>query len=312
METKRLSIVVPVFNEEEILPQFYQRTSAAMVSIPHEILFLDDGSSDRSWQIISELSRKDSRVRGLSFSRNFGHQAALTAGLEHATGDAVVLIDADLQDPPELIPQMVQKWLEGYDVVYGVRTHRKGETFFKKITATIFYQLLRKTSPVDIPLETGDFRLMSRRVVDGLNHMPERVRFLRGLSSWVGFRQTGIPYDRDERSAGVTKFPLFRMLKFASDGVTSFSIVPLQLASYLGLLATTISLVIGIWTLLTHFLNHDVVRGWPSLMIGMTFLGGIQLLMIGIIGEYIGRIYEEVKQRPFYLIKEQAGSSEKR
>ena len=307
MDNLTLSIVAPVYNEEHVLRKFYDRVSAALQGAAYEILFLDDGSRDRSWEIIADLALRDARVRGLSFSRNFGHQAALTAGLEHASGKAVILIDADLQDPPELIPQMVKKWEEGHDVVYGVRSQRKGETFFKKATATLFYRLLRRTSPVDIPLEAGDFRLMSRKVVEALNQMPERVRFLRGLSSWVGFRQTGIAYERDERHAGVSKFPFFRMLRFASDGVTSFSIVPLQLASYLGLTATAVSLLIAIWTLLTHFLNHQVVRGWPSLMIGITFMGGVQLLMIGIIGEYIGRIYEEVKQRPFYLIKERVG-----
>jgi len=301
MSSIQISVVAPVFNEEILLRDFYKRTAAALKDYAFEILLVDDGSRDTSWQIIAELSQKDPRVKGIGFSRNFGHQAALTAGLEHAAGEAIVLIDSDLQDPPEVIVDMIRKWQEGFDVVYGMRSERQGETWFKKTTASMFYKLLRKSSRMDIPLETGDFRLMSRAVVQALNQLPERVRFLRGLSSWVGYRQTGIAYKRDKRAAGETKFPFFRMLTFAFDGISSFSSIPLQLASYLGLASTALAFVTLAYSLFIRMFSNEVVKGWTSLMIGIFFMGGIQLLMIGVIGEYIGRIYEEVKRRPLYL-----------
>jgi polyisoprenyl-phosphate glycosyltransferase len=310
MSSVQISVVAPVFNEEALLRDFYKRTAAALKDYSFEILLVDDGSRDLSWQIISELSQKDSRVKGIGFSRNFGHQAALTAGLEHAAGEAIVLIDSDLQDPPEVIVDMIRKWQEGFDVVYGMRGERQGETWFKKITATLFYRLLRKSSRVHIPVETGDFRLMSRAVVDALNQLPERVRFLRGLSSWVGYRQTGISYKRDPRSAGETKFPFLKMLTFAFDGISSFSSTPLQVASFLGIVSTGIAFLLLVYSLLIRMFSDAVVKGWTSLMFGIFFMGGIQLLMIGVIGEYVGRIYEEVKRRPLYLANRFSGFTE--
>ena len=305
-----ISIAAPVYNEEELLPLFYQRIANVLRDYAFEIVFVDDGSRDRSWSVIEQIAQKDPRVKGVRFSRNFGHQPALTAGLEHASGEVVVLIDSDLQDPPELILDMIQKWQEGFDVVYAIRSERKGETWFKKITATYFYRFLRHSSRLDIPLETGDFRLMSREVVQALSRLPERVRFLRGLSSWVGFKQTGIPYTRDKREAGSTKFPLFKMLKFAFDGISSFSLMPLQFATYLGMAATFLSFVILVYSLVIRFFVASVVPGWASLMTAIVFMGGVQLMMIGIIGEYVGRIYEEVKHRPMYIVGERIGLSE--
>ncbi len=301
MSQVEISVIAPVYNEEILLPDFYKRTASALKDHSFEIILVDDGSKDTSWQIIADICKKDPRVKGIGFSRNFGHQSALTAGLENASGEAIVLIDSDLQDPPEVILDMIKKWKEGFDVVYGMRSEREGETAFKKFTASMFYKLLRKSSRMDIPLETGDFRLMSRPVVKALNDLPERVRFLRGLSTWVGYRQTGISYKRDPRTAGVTKFPFFKMLKFAFDGISSFSFIPLQMASYLGLASTVIAFLLMIYSVYVRLFSDTAVRGWASLMVSIFFIGGIQLLMIGVIGEYVGRIYEEVKRRPLYL-----------
>jgi dolichol-phosphate mannosyltransferase len=303
-----LSIVVPVFNEEKVLREFYKRTAATLVNCRFEILFVNDGSQDASWQIVEELAKTDSKVIGISLTRNFGHQAALTAGLEHANGDAIVTIDCDLQDPPELILSMVQTWQEGYDVVYGTRSERKGESVFKKATAYTFYKLFRKASKIEIPIEAGDFRLLSRNVVDVLNRIPERIRFLRALTSWAGFKQIGISYSRDARFAGETKYSLVKMVKLAFDGLTSFSSLPLQMASYLGLTVTAIAFLVGLYSLYIRIFTQTAVKGWTSLLTVMIFLGGVQLLMIGVIGEYIGRIYEEVKHRPIYLIQKTIGS----
>lgn len=307
-----ISIVVPVFNEEKVLREFHKRTAQALSVHRFEILFVNDGSTDGSWEIIQDLTKADARVAGLSLSRNFGHQAALTAGLEHAQGDAVVLMDADLQDPPEVIPGMIQKWQAGYDVVYGIRSKRKGESLFKKFTASVFYRIFRGATSVPVSLEAGDFRLLSRKVVDVLNQTPERIRFLRALTSWVGFNQTAVPYVRDPRFAGKSKYPLFKMLKFAFDGLTSFSSLPLQLASYLGFAVTTVAFLVALYSLYVRLFTQTAVRGWTSLLIVVIFLGGVQLLMIGIIGEYIGRIYEEVKRRPLYLLKEKVGARQER
>src|SRR3989338_2340019 len=228
IENALISVVAPVLNEQRIIKEFYDRVVKTFGSSHFELVFVDDGSTDASWKIISEIAKTDLRVCALKLSRNFGHQAALTAGLEHSKGDAVILIDSDLQDPPEVIPEMIKKWKDGFDVVYGVRLERKGEGFFKKVTATIFYKLIRKVSNINVPLEVGDFRLLSRNVVNILNNIPEKIRFLRGLASWVGFKQTGVTYLRDQRFAGHTKFSVFRMVKFAFDGITSFSTAPLQ------------------------------------------------------------------------------------
>ncbi len=306
-----ISIVVPVFNEEEVLPELYRRISQVMDELgePWELILVDDGSKDRSAEVIRELHDKDSRVKGVSFSRNFGFQEAVTAGLVHAGGDAVVLTDADLQDPPEVIPDMIALWREGFDVVFGVRIHREGETWFKKITAKIFYRTIHRITSVDIPLDTGDFRLIDRRVVDALIKMPERNRFLRGMVPWVGFRQVGLPYQRQARYAGQAKFTSIRkMLPFALDAITSFSYVPLQLATFLGFIIAGISLVaIIIVIALRLFGQHQELTGQATTLVAVLFLGGVQLISLGIIGEYLGRIYDEVKGRPLYLIDQKWG-----
>ena len=307
-----ISVVVPVFNEEGVLKEFYARTIAALSSCHFLLLFIDDGSSDSSWKIVQELAGNDARVRGISLSRNFGHQAALTAGLEHAEGDAVVTIDCDLQDPPEVIPQMIEKWKEGYDVVLGKRFERKGESAFKKITARLFYHLFRRLTRMDMSVETGDFRLLSRNVVNVLNQIPERIRFLRALTTWAGYKQVIVSYSRDKRFAGETKYPLFKMVRLAVDGLTSFSSAPLQLASFLGFAVTTVAFLVGLYSLYIRIFTQTAVKGWTSTLIITIFLGGIQLVMIGIIGEYIARIYEEVKRRPIYLIQEKIGGRAQR
>lgn len=302
-----VSIVAPVFNEAQGLEAFIKRLTDALSHHRFELLFVDDGSQDTSWEVIQGMTRRDSRIRSLRFSRNFGHQAAISAGLEHARGDVVVIIDSDLQDPPEVIGPMIEKWQEGYDVVYGIRSDRQGEGLFKKMTATIFYRLFRRLSHIEAPLEAGDFRLLSRAVVDVLIGMPERVRFMRGLVSWVGFRQTGVSYSREKRFVGESKYPLWRMLRFALDGFTSFSSTPLQMAIYLGLAVTLIAFLLALYSLYIRLFTDTAVKGWTSILIAITFLGGIQLVMIGVIGEYIGRIYQEVKHRPLYLIREKSG-----
>ncbi len=302
-----ISVVVPVFNEAEVLGAFYSRTAAALSSYPFNLIFVDDGSTDESWEIVQTFAKKDHRVTGISLSRNFGHQAALTAGLEQAEGDAVVTLDCDLQDPPEVIPQLINKWREGYEVVVAKRSERKGDSAFKRGTAFLFYALFRRVTRMDMAMEGGDFRLLSRNVVNVLNQIPERIRFLRALSTWAGFKQTAVTYSRDKRYAGETKYPLFKMIRLALDGLTSFSSAPLQLASFLGFTVTTIAFLIGLYSLYIRIFTPTAVKGWTSILIVTIFLGGIQLVMIGIIGEYIARIYEEVKRRPIYLVREKIG-----
>ena len=309
-----ISIVIPVFNEEEVLPELYRRTRQAMEEVdePWELILVDDGSQDRSAEIIAQLNHEDPRVKGLSFSRNFGFQEAVTAGLAHAAGDAVVLSDADLQDPPEVIPQMIDRWREGNEVVFGVRANREGETWFKKSTAKIFYRTIHRITSVDIPLDTGDFRLMDRRVVDAILRMPERNRFLRGMVPWVGFRQSGLPYERQARFAGDSKFKSVRqMLPFALDAITSFSYFPLQLATYLGFVVASISLIaIVVVISLRLFGRQQELTGQATTLVAVLFLGGVQLISLGIIGEYLGRIYDEVKGRPLYLVNKKWGLKE--
>jgi glycosyltransferase involved in cell wall biosynthesis len=301
-----ISIVAPVYNEEEVLPELYRRVRAVMEATGEtwELLLVNDGSRDRSAEIIAELHEADSRVAGVSFSRNFGFQIAVTAGLDHAQGDAVILTDADLQDPPEIYPQMIAKWREGYDVVYGIRSSREGETWFKLLTAKLFYRLIYRITSVDIPLDTGDFRLIDRRVVEAVRHMKERNRFLRGMIPWVGYRQTGIKYERVARFAGDSKFSSVRkMLPFAVDAVTSFSYFPLRIATYLGFIIAVISgLAILTVILLRLFGPHTPLLGQATTLVAVLFLGGVQLISLGIIGEYLGRIYDEVKGRPLYLV----------
>lgn len=312
--TPTVSILAPVFNEEPVLPELYRRVRTVMDSTPYswELVLVNDGSRDQSAAVIKRLNEQDERVKGLSFSRNFGFQVAVTAGLDFARGQAVILADADLQDPPEIFPKMIEKWQEGYDVVYGVRSSREGETWFKVLTAKLFYRLIYRITEVEIPLDTGDFRLMDRRVVNAVRRMPERNRFLRGMVPWIGFRQTGIPYERRARYAGESKFSSVRqMLPFAIDAITSFSYLPLQLATYMGFgLAAASLIAIFVVVALRLFGPSTPLLGQATTLVVVLFLGGVQLISLGIIGEYLGRIYDEVKGRPLYLIDEMYGFGE--
>ncbi len=307
-----ISIVAPVYNEEAILRELYRRTRTTMESlgVSWELILVNDGSYDRSLEIMQELHSQDPRVCVIDFSRNFGHQIAITAGTDYARGDAVVIIDADLQDPPSLIADMVAKWREGYEVVYAVRKQRKGETWFKLFTARLFYRLINRITGFEVPVDTGDFRLMDRKVVDALRAMREHHRFMRGLSVWVGFRQTGVEYVREERYAGETKYPFRKMLRFALDGITAFSHVPLQLATYLGFIIAGISVLGIIATIILRMSGSQAFYGQASTLVTVLFLGGIQLISLGIIGEYLGRIYNEVKQRPLYVVRDTLGFEE--
>jgi glycosyltransferase involved in cell wall biosynthesis len=305
-----LSVIVPCLNEEEALRGTHERLTATLEQLPakFEIIYVDDGSTDATLEVLRELQAYDSRVRVVRFSRNFGHQMAITAGLEHAAGDAVVIIDADLQDPPETIVDFFRKWQEGYDVVYGVRTEREGETAFKLWTAKLFYRFMTRLSDTQIPLDTGDFRLMDRRVLNVLLGMPERDRFVRGMVSWLGFSQVAVPYRREARIAGVTKFSFFKMLRFALDGIFSFSIVPLRVATWTGFITSFLAILGIVLVSLEHFLGVEgLVKGWTSTMFAVLFIGGVQLICMGIIGEYIGRIYGESKHRPLYVVREILG-----
>jgi dolichol-phosphate mannosyltransferase len=309
-----LSVVVPCFNEQEVIRNTNKELVALLASLPlrFEIIYVDDGSTDLSSEILRELATRDERVRIIRLSRNFGHQMAITAGLEFAAGDAVVVIDADLQDPPKVIADFVNKWMTGYDVVYGVRSDRDGESPFKLWTAKLFYRVISHVSDTNLPLDSGDFRLLDRRVVDALLSMPERDRFVRGMVSWLGFSQAAVPYRRAPRFAGTTKYPLRKMLKFAADGIASFSIVPLRIAAWLGFFVSGLSLVGIIVVLLERYLHvWGLVRGWSSTVIAILFMGGVQLMCLGIIGEYVGRIYGEAKRRPLYIVRERIGFASK-
>ncbi len=308
----KLSIIVPVLNEEAVIPELHSRLLEAVhpTGLGYEIIYVDDGSSDGSLLLLEKLANDDHRVKILSFSRNFGHQNAVTAGLENCSGDAAVIIDADLQDPPSLIPVMAEKWKEGYEVVYAVRRKREGETLFKKATAAFFYRFLGKMSEVSIPLDTGDFRLMDRKVIEALKQMPESNRFLRGMVAWTGFRQTGVEYDRDTRFAGKTKYPLRKMLRFAFNGITSFSSTPLIYVFYLGLIITILTFVGMLYVLGLKFFTDRTIQGWTSLILVTSLFGGIQLISVGVIGLYISRIADEVKHRPKYLLKKKVNLDE--
>jgi dolichol-phosphate mannosyltransferase len=303
------SIVIPVYNEAEVLPALYDRLTRVLEGLvePSEIIFVNDGSQDNSTLLLRDFQARDKRVKFLSFSRNFGHQIAITAGLDYSSGQAAVVMDADLQDPPEVIPQLIEQWRKGYDVVFAVRAKRQGEGLFKRATAAIFYRLFRHITATEIPLDAGDFRLMSRRAVVALQSIRERNRFIRGLAGWIGFRQTSVTFVRDMRQAGETKYPLKKMLRFAFNGLMSFSLVPLQLASYLGFLISSIGFFYIVYAIGLKLFTDRVVLGWTSVMVAVLFLGGVQLISLGIIGEYIGRIYEEVKQRPLYVVDEAKG-----
>jgi dolichol-phosphate mannosyltransferase len=302
----RYSIVVPVFNEEEVIAHTYQRLTQVMQGLnePYEILFVNDGSRDNTYVQLEQFEAQDDAVRVLDFSRNFGHQVAITAGMDHAVGQAIVVIDADLQDPPELIVAMISKWKAGYDVVYAKRVSRKGETWFKKQSAALFYRVLHRLSDIDIPLDTGDFRLIDRQVADQLKAIREKSRFVRGLVSWVGFRQTAVEYERDERLYGVTKYPLKKMIKLSLDGMTSFSIKPLKITSYLGILSSIAGFIYMLYVLYLRFFTEHTIAGWTSAIIVQLFFNGVILIMLGIIGEYVGRIHDESKDRPIYILRE--------
>ena len=300
------SVVAPVYNESGSLMEFYRRTSSVLESTGEswELILIDDGSQDGSTEIIRQLAKEDEHVRPVIFARNFGHQIAVTAGLDYSRGKAVTIIDSDLQDPPEVILDLVAKWREGYEVVFAVRAEREGETAFKLWTASLFYRVIYKITDVKIPMDTGDFRLMDRRVVDVMNRMREHHRFLRGMSAWVGFKQVGVPYKRMARFAGSTKYPFRKMLKLALTAITGFSYLPLQVATILGFIAAGLSLVAAIVVIIMRAVTGAAFLGQASTLIAVLFLGGVQLISLGILGEYIGRIYDEVKGRPLYIVRE--------
>lgn len=304
-----LSVVIPVFNEEEVLMSSYERLVAVMrrLTANFELIFVNDGSTDGTRSILNHLRELDAHVRVIHFSRNFGHQIAITAGVDYASGAGVVVIDADLQDPPELIPAMVEKWRAGYQVVYAKRLIRKGESFFKKFSAKVFYRALEKLSDTPIPVDTGDFRLMDRKVCRALRQVEEKNPFVRGQVSWLGFKQTEIEYERDERLYGTTKYPLRKMIKLSIDGITSFSYLPLKLATYLGVTVAACGFFYMFFALFQKLFTTATVPGWASIVIIQLIFFGIVLLVLGMIGEYIGRMYEEVKHRPLYVIDEASG-----
>jgi polyisoprenyl-phosphate glycosyltransferase len=310
-EGPTISVVVPCFNEQDGINACHERLTSVLIHLgsSYEIIYVDDGSTDQTPSILSRLETRDKHVVVLQLSRNFGHQQAVTAGLDASSGLATVIIDSDLQDPPELIPEMVALWRNGYQVVYGVRSTREGETLFKLWTAQLFYRAINKLSDVSIPLDTGDFRLLDRCVVDALGRMPERHRLLRAMSGWAGFNQIGIPYKRAPRYAGETKYPLGKMLSLATDGIVSFSVVPLRLVTLTGFVSAGLAFLGIIYSLCVRLFTHSWVRGWAISFIGMLFLAGVQLLSLGILGEYIGRIYTESKQRPLYLLRDKLATS---
>lgn len=300
------SIIAPIYNEEESLPELYRRVSEVMdqTNEPWELVLINDGSKDRSAEIIREMAAKDRRIRPVIFARNFGHQIAVTAGLDYSRGQAVVIIDADLQDPPELILEMIQKWKEGWEVVYAVRKEREGESWFKLFTASLFYRMIYRITDVKIPLDTGDFRLMDRKVVNVMNTMREKHRFLRGMSAWVGFKQTGVTYNRAARFAGETKYPFKKMFRLALNAITGFSYFPLQVATYIGFIAAAIAIIAIPVVIILRATGEHPLLGQATTLLAVLFLGGVQLISLGILGEYIGRIYDEVKGRPLYVVSE--------
>ncbi|NMC54692.1 MAG: glycosyltransferase family 2 protein [Chloroflexi bacterium] len=298
------SIIAPVFNERENLPALRERVSEVMnqTGEPWELILVDDGSKDGSTDIIRQMGKEDEHVRPVIFARNFGHQIAVTAGLDYSRGKAVVIIDSDLQDPPEVILDLIAKWREGYEVVYAVRAEREGETWFKMFTASLFYRIIYRITDVDIPLDTGDFRLLDRQVVNVMNSMRERHRFLRGMSAWVGFRQIGVAYKRRARMAGETKYPFKKMLRLALNAITGFSYFPLQVATYMGFFSAGVSILAIPVVVIMRLMGDQAFLGQASTLISVLFLGGVQLISLGILGEYIGRIYDEVKGRPLYIV----------
>lgn len=302
------SIVIPIYNEEENLPELQARLIAATAHLdqPFEVILVDDGSKDRSYELMSRIHQQDPRFKIVRLSRNFGHQVAISAGMDSVSGDATLILDGDLQDPPELIASLVAKWKEGFEVVYAIRTKRK-EGLLKRFAYALFYRFLRKVSAIEIPLDSGDFCLMDKRVVNAVQSLPERMRFVRGLRSWVGFRQVGVPYERDHRFAGASKYTFRMLLGFAYDGIFSHTTAPLRVSVYIGFIIALFAIMGGMFVIYEK-LSHDIpIAGWSSTIVVITFLGGIGLFTLGIIGEYISRIYEEVKQRPLYIVRERLG-----
>lgn len=307
-DTPRLSVILPIFNEEQSLPSLYQRLSQVLQSSKdeYELIFVNDGSADRSAELLEDLAKHDPRVRVVALSRNFGHQVALSAGLDHSRGRAVAIMDADLQDPPEVLLGFIEKWRQGYAVVYAVRKHRK-EGFLKRSAYALFYRTFQSMAEIEVPLDAGDFCLLDRRVVDILVALPEHHRFLRGLRSWVGFKQIGIEYDRDERYGGQSKYSLRKLVQLALSGYVGFSLLPLRAATWCGFLSAGIGFLLILWALITRFMEIPSPHGWTSTIAAILFVGGVQLLMLGIIGEYLGRVYDEVRQRPLYLVQSRSG-----
>ncbi len=306
----KLSVVVPMYFEEDVAQECHARLSAAVDEYDYELIYVNDGSTDKTLPILKDIADENKKVKVLSFSRNFGHQAAVTAGVKHASGDCIVIIDADLQDPPELIPDMVELWKQGYEVVYAKRKKRKGESFFKRVTAKAFYRILGSLTDTDIPTDTGDFRLIDKKVAQSFNAMGEHNRFIRGMVAWLGYKQTPIEYVRDERYAGETKYPLRKMLKLAFDGIMSFSVKPIKMVTNLGAVTLLFSLGVIIYVLVSKFTGNAVSSGWASTMIVITMLSGVQLLSLGVVGGYISRIYEESRGRPIYLVSEKINFDE--
>ncbi|OUJ73446.1 glycosyltransferase family 2 protein [Hymenobacter crusticola] len=303
-----LSVVIPIYNEESNIGELYERLLRVLEPMPlaggFELIFINDGSRDQSLPLLLNLASRDARVRYIDFSRNFGHQIAVTAGLDRAQGQAVVIIDADLQDPPELLPALYQKLHEGYEVVYAKRRSRQGENVAKKLTARLFYRILANITHISIPVDTGDFRIISRKVVEGLRMMPEQNKFIRGQISWIGYRQTFVEYDRAGRAGGTTGYTYRKMIHLALDGITAFSDAPLKVATIGGFVVSGIAFLVGLYTLYSRFVTHDYQPGWPSLMVSILFLGGVQLISVGIIGEYIARLNANVRQRPLYIVSD--------
>ena len=312
---KKVSLVIPMYYEEEVAEECYRRVNKVLNELEnyeHEIIFINDGSKDKTLEILETIAREDENVKIISFSRNFGHQAAVTAGLKEVSGDVIAIIDADLQDPPELIPDMLKLWEQGNEVIYGKRKTRKGESAFKLMTAKMFYKTLNALSDAEIPKDTGDFRLVDRKVIDTINSLPEHNKFLRGLFSWVGYKQYAYEYERQERFAGKTKYPLKKMLKLASDGIISFSNKPIKLVGALGMLSIVISFIILIYALVSYiFKLNELSSGWTSIMVAITFFSGVQLLSLWVISEYIGRIYDEAKGRPQYIVDKKVNFTNK-
>lgn len=301
-----LSIIVPAYNEEEVLPEFHRRLNTVLdkLGCQAQIVYVNDGSTDGTIAVVHRLRQADPRVAVVDLSRNFGKEIAMTAGFDHAQGDAVVVIDADLQDPPELIPELVQHYQAGFDVVYAQRISRAGERAFKKASAFLFYRLIQSATRVKIPADTGDFRLLSRRALEALNRLREQHRFMKGLYAWIGFPQKAVPYHREPRKAGQSKWNYWKLWNFALEGFTSFTIGPLKVATYLGVTTAFAAFVYGLWVIYKTLAHGDPVAGYPSLMVVILFLGGVQLMTIGVLGEYLGRMFDETKHRPLYFIKD--------